>query len=141
MYAIPERFRKTENLHILFWLLKDISWAMLWKPVGIAMIVPTITVALLITWQTRKLKSELFHNLAIVFWITANAFWMIVEFMGKDDALRVYTIIPFSIGLICISYYYLAVLPRERQNPKMVNITVQVPETTLQIARANSTAT
>jgi len=137
MYAIPERFRKTENLHILFWLVKDMSWAMLWKPLGIFMIIPTITVALLITWQTRKLKAELFHNLAIVFWITANAYWMIVEFLGKDDVLRIYTIIPFSIGLIFISSYYLLILPKEKQNQKMITINVEVSETTLQVAGVN----
>ncbi len=80
MYEIPSRFRKIENLHILFWLLKDLSWAMLWKPLGLLMIVPTIGAALLITWQTRHIKSEFLHNLAVDFWILANAYWMITEF-------------------------------------------------------------
>ena len=78
MYCIPDKFRRIENLHILFWLMKDVSWAMLWKPIGLVMIVPTISVALLITWQTRKIKAELFHNLAVVFWIIANALWMVL---------------------------------------------------------------
>jgi hypothetical protein len=120
MYCIPEKFRKTENLHILFWLMKDISWAMLWKPIGIAMIFPTIGVALMITWQTRKIKAELFHNLAIVFWICANALWMLLEFTGNDTGYRVYTAIPFSIGLFFISSYYLFILPRERKRLKML---------------------
>ena len=84
MYAIPERFRKIENLHIVFWLLKDVSWALFWRPIGLLMLVPTLSVAFLITWQTRKLKSELFHNLAIVFWICANGFWMITEFFWPE---------------------------------------------------------
>lgn len=116
IYSIPAKFRRTENLHILFWLVKDISWAMLWKPLGVVMLVPTISVAVLITWQTRKLKAELFHNLAIVFWICANGYWMIVEFFWPDkDNLRYYTAIPFSIGLVFILSYYLLVLPRERR--------------------------
>ena len=28
-YAIPSRYRRLENLHIVFWLFKDISWCML----------------------------------------------------------------------------------------------------------------
>ncbi len=115
MYTIPNRFRKTENLHILFWLLKDLSWAMLWKPLGLLMIIPTIGAALLITWQTRHIKSELLHNLAVDFWILANAYWMITEFYFNNDSLRFYTIIPFSIGLIIISYYYIVVKPKEKK--------------------------
>lgn len=28
MYSIPAAYRKMENTHILFWLVKDISWCM-----------------------------------------------------------------------------------------------------------------
>ena len=79
------------------------------------MLVPTLTVAILITWQTRKIVSELFHNLAVVFWIIANGYWMIVEFFGYDEELRIYTIIPFSIGLFFIVTYYAYILPGEKR--------------------------
>ncbi|HSB93631.1 MAG TPA: hypothetical protein VLC28_10950 [Flavitalea sp.] len=118
MYIIPDRFRRIENLHILFWLLKDLSWAMLWKPLGLVMLFPTFTVALLITWQTRHIVAELFHNLAIDFWICANGYWMIVEFIGKDEELRRYTMIPFSIGLFFILAYYLYILPKEKRRER-----------------------
>ena len=119
MYAIPQRFRKTENLHIVFWLLKDISWALFWKPIGLLMLIPTLLVAFLITWQTRKMKSELFHNLAIVFWICANGFWMITEFFWPDNnVLRYYTAFPFSLGILCIATYYVLILPQERKKEK-----------------------
>jgi hypothetical protein len=114
LYSIPLRFRRTENMHILLWLIKDLSWAMLWRPLGLIMLVPTLVVAILITYQTRKIASELFHNLAVVFWITANGFWMIIEFYGYDEPYRFYTAIPFSIGLMFIAIYYLYVLPREK---------------------------
>ena len=117
-YSIPAKFRRTENLHILFWLVKDISWAMLWKPLGLAMLVPTLFVAILITWQTRKVKAELFHNLAIVCWICANGYWMITEFFSKNEDLRFFTAIPFSIGLFFIAAYYLVILPQERKKKR-----------------------
>ena len=107
MYEIPNRFRKIENLHIVFWLIKDLAWAMLWKPLGLIMIIPTVGAAVLITWQTRHLRSELMHNLAVVFWILANGYWMITEFYSDNDALRYYTAIPFSLGLAVISYHYI----------------------------------
>lgn len=137
MYSIPDRFRRIENMHIVFWLIKDISWAMLWKPIGLLMFIPTISVAMLITWQTRKLKSEWYHNMAILFWISANGYWMIVEFFWPAiETLRYYAAIPFSIGILFIGVYYFMVLPREKKNEKLVSITVEVSETALQLAKA-----
>lgn len=137
MYSIPDRFRRIENMHIVFWLIKDISWAMLWKPIGLLMFIPTISVAMLITWQTRKLKSEWYHNMAILFWISANGYWMIVEFFWPTvETLRYYAAIPFSIGILFIAVYYFIILPREKKNEKLVSITVEVSETALQLAKA-----
>ena len=64
-YVIPARYRRMENMHIVFWLFKDISWCMIWKELGIAMIFPTLIVSIIIAWRTRSMKSELAHNLAI----------------------------------------------------------------------------
>jgi hypothetical protein len=127
VYSIPAKFRKTENLHIIFWLIKDMCWAVLFKPLAILMIVPTLGVALLITWQTRKIKSELFHNLAIDFWISANAFWMLTEFIGHDE-LRYYASIPFSIGIGLIGYWYLIAAPAQKKQESIMVQPVEMPE-------------
>lgn len=128
MYAIPEKFRKIENFHILLWLIKDMSWAMLWKPLGIFMIFPTVFVAILITWQTRKLKAEFYHNLAVIFWIFANVYWMVAEFLEVPDYYRYYAAIPFSIGLFFITIYYAVILPREKRKLKLMKVETEVPE-------------
>ena len=114
MYVIPDRFRKMENMHILFWLMKDVSWCLVWKALGVAMIIPTLLIAIIIAWRTRNFKSELAHNLAIIFWITANAYWMISEFFGFDTIPvwhqfegKHLAIIPFSIGVLILANYYL----------------------------------
>ena len=111
---IPLRFRKMENLHILFWLLKDISWCMIWRPLGIAMIVPTLVIAVIISIRTRQYQSEWCHNLAIVCWITANSYWMISEFLQFDTIVLIgeYTykhlaLVPFVAGILILSYFYL----------------------------------
>jgi hypothetical protein len=103
-----------ENMHILFWLLKDVSWCLDFKPLAILMIFPTLIVAIWITHRNRYIASELAHNLAVIFWITANSTWMLVEFMGIDENLiwrnftgRHLAIIPFTIGLLILVYYYL----------------------------------
>ena len=120
-YSIPIRYRKMENLHIVFWLFKDISWCMIWKPLGIAMIFPTLIIAIIISFRTRQYVSEVCHNVAIVFWITANAYWMVSEFF-HFDSLPVYgdvtykylAIIPFAIGILILAYYYLVWRPTHR---------------------------
>lgn len=113
-YTIPIAYRKMENLHIVFWLFKDISWCLVWKPLGILMIIPTLIIAIIITIRNRKLMSETCHNAAIVFWIAANSYWMISEFLHFDTAVvygditfKHLSIIPFTIGILILAYYYL----------------------------------
>ncbi len=120
-YAIPIKYRRMENLHIVFWLFKDISWCMNWKVLGIAMIVPTLTIAIIICFRTRKFVSELCHNLAIVVWIAANSYWMISEFLHFDTEVLFgeYTfkhlaIVPFVTGILILAYYYLWWKPRNK---------------------------
>jgi hypothetical protein len=129
VYAIPAKYRQMENTHILFWLIKDISWCIVWKTLGILMIAPTLGIALVIAWRTRAFKSELAHNLAIVFWISANSYWMLSEFFGFDT-VRVGTItdgkhlaiIPFAIGLGILAYYYLVQKPRETKAAQVATL-------------------
>lgn len=113
-YIIPARYRKMENMHIVFWLLKDVAWCMVWKPLGIAMIFPTLIISIVIAWRTRNMVSELAHNLAITFWITANAYWMVSEFLEFDTAPvwgpfegKHLALIPFTIGIGFLIWYYL----------------------------------
>ena len=119
IYYIPYKFRRIENLHILLWLVKDACWAINLKIPALIMIIPTLWVAILITFQTRKITSEFLHNLAIDFWITANCTWMIGEFTGWDAnlvgryGLREFSLIPFGIGLFILGYYYLIYIRRK----------------------------
>lgn len=120
MYTIPARYRKMENMHIIFWLLKDISWCMIWKSLGIAMIFPTLIISIVIAWRTRAIVPELAHNLAISFWITANSYWMISEFFGFDETIiffgiegKFLSLIPFTAGILILAYYYVFQKPKE----------------------------
>ncbi|MGN6617039.1 MAG: hypothetical protein ACTHJ5_07665 [Ilyomonas sp.] len=124
-YTIPLRYRKMENLHIVFWLFKDVSWCMIWRPLGIAMIFPTLIISLVIAWRTRQYMSELCHNVAITVWITANSYWMISEFVGFDENIifgdvtyKHLTMIPFTIGVVILAYYYLYWKPRHANEPE-----------------------
>jgi hypothetical protein len=121
LYNIPIVYRKMENLHIVFWIFKDIAWCMGITWLGITMIIPTLTISFIIAWRTRHIVSELCHNLAISVWIMANSFWMCTEFFGVDTTIVAGTItvkqlamIPFIIGVIILAYYYLIYKPRHK---------------------------
>lgn len=123
VYSIPLRYRKMENLHIVFWLFKDISWCMVWRPLGVAMIVPTLAIAIIIAYRTRHYRSEMCHNVAIAFWIAANSYWMISEFLHFDTNVlfgdftyKHLALIPFSIGILLLGYYYVWWRPRHRDS-------------------------
>lgn len=134
VYYIPYKFRRVENLHILLWLIKDSFWALNLKYPALIMIAPTLLVAILITYQTRRITSELLHNLAIDFWITANCTWMVGEFFGWDAnlvgeyGLREFSILPFSIGLLILGYYYLIYMHKEDFEEKVNQQTESVIE-------------
>lgn len=98
-------FRKIENLHILLWLLKDICWAADLKWLGTFMILPTISVAIWLTWKMRKSYSELMHNLAVILWILANSTWMIGEFFFEDGT-RPFALIFFALGIFLLLIFY-----------------------------------
>ena len=128
-YIIPARYRKLENLHIVFWLFKDISWCMIWRELGMLMIIPTLSVAIYIAYRTRNIKSEFAHNLAVAFWISANSYWMISEFFAFDT-IHVWAgfegkhlaMIFFIIGVFILARYYLVQRPREIKEKQVVTL-------------------
>jgi hypothetical protein len=138
IYYIPARFRKIENLHILFWLMKDVCWAMNFKELGMLMIVQTMTVAIIILFQTRHILSEFIHNLAVVFWIVANCTWMIGEFWGIDEnligniGLRQLAIVPFGLGLVVLLYYYIFLAHKKEFQEKMLEKTEEMVKKEMQ---------
>jgi hypothetical protein len=128
-YIIPARFRRMENMHIAFWLMKDISWCMIWKWLGMAMIIPTLSIAIVIAWRTRDIKAELAHNLAIALWISANSLWMISEFFHFDSNFiwgnmtgKHLALIPFFAGALILVHYY--VFERSRQSKRKHPVTM-----------------
>ncbi|HEX8334557.1 MAG TPA: hypothetical protein VF622_18170, partial [Segetibacter sp.] len=66
--------------------------------------------------------SETCHNIAIVFWIAANSYWMISEFLEFDTDIltgsityKHIAVIPFAIGILILLYYYLMWKPRNKE--------------------------
>ncbi|MBN9484223.1 MAG: hypothetical protein BGO70_12050 [Bacteroidetes bacterium 43-93] len=114
---VTPSFRWIENGHIFLWLIKDTCWAMVWRPGGIFMILPTLSVAFYILWKTRHVRAELFHNLAVCLWIMANSVWMVGEFFNIEA--RPYAVGIFCIGLLILLSYYLLFFRKDRQTYKL----------------------
>lgn len=101
---LEKRIKRHENLHIVFWLIKDSCWMLEFKWLGIAMVIPTLLIAGIIVYFSRK-TNDLYINLSIFFWICANSFWMFIEFFtnGEHKFLAAY---PFALGFIFVGIYY-----------------------------------
>ncbi len=98
-----QKIRKTENLHVFFWLIKDMCWMMEIKLFALFMIIPTVLMAFYIMYVLRKQIDLLVVNIAVSCWILANSFWMLSDFFTAIPKLLS---LPFFIaGIICMCYY------------------------------------
>lgn len=127
-YKMPENIHQLYNMHIIIWLIKDICWCMTWKWPATFMIIPTLTLAILLVWKTRKDTSELVHNLAVIFWVIANATWMSTELFGEEDDLYLgffkghqLAMIPFVTGGLILLTYNLIIRPRAKRLQKIID--------------------
>ena len=99
-----DKIKKFENLHIVFWLIKDTSWMLEIKWLGALMILPTVGVAIYIIVHSFRMR-EVFINLAILCWICANSFWMCMEFFLNNQHKN-FAAIPFVLGFLFVGIYY-----------------------------------
>ncbi len=115
-YIVPSKYRKLENAHILIWIIKDLCWATLSRTAGMIMIAPTLWMAIHITINNWQNKVERIHNVATIFWLTANITWMILEFFDLHgrvlpyNDIEVLVVIPFVIGIAILATYYIPLL-------------------------------
>ncbi|HEX4887886.1 MAG TPA: hypothetical protein VFV37_07570, partial [Luteibaculaceae bacterium] len=77
------------------------------KPLGLAMIAPTVGVAVWLLARSWSDFEERMHNLAVCCWIAANSIWMTGEFFEVESA-RTLAAIAFGLGLCSIGRFYIA---------------------------------
>lgn len=123
IYVAPTA-RWIENGHIFLWLIKDTCWALVWKPGGIFMIFPTLSVAVYILWRSRHIRAEFFHNLAVCLWITANSVWMVTEFLGIDKEYKKYAVFIFITGIVLLLVYYILFFKKDKQKETQYKLQV-----------------
>jgi hypothetical protein len=107
--------KRLENLHILFWLVKDLCWCLVFKGLGVAMVIPTFFIAVYIAVKSyKKSISDFVHNMAVLCWISANSVWMITEFYKMEDNFfgtglhgKYVAAVFFVIGIVIPFVYYI----------------------------------
>ncbi|HLP49881.1 MAG TPA: hypothetical protein VK154_03295 [Chitinophagales bacterium] len=114
--SLLKSIREYENMHIALWLVKDSCWVASvdfpWLKIpGMIMIVPTLIAAIFITWRARHDQADLFHNIAVCLWISANASWMIGEFYFEDKTRHI-AMAFFAAGLVVVAIYYIVHFPK-----------------------------
>jgi hypothetical protein len=109
-----EKIRRFESMHIVFWLIKDSCWMLELKWLGVIMIFPTVFLAIYLAYKTLKTR-DFYINTAIFFWISANSFWMLMEFFN-DNRYKHFAIIPFACGLIFVALFYLKDIQKKEIN-------------------------
>ena len=68
------------------------------------MMVPTLFLAAYLVYKTWGIV-DVFINTAILFWIMANSFWMMMEFFN-DNQYKYFASIPFGLGFIFVGIFY-----------------------------------
>jgi len=103
------RLRLLENLHLPFWLIKDACWALVWRPLGLIMIVPTLLLSVYLTWRCRRNMGDFLPNASVTLWITANSIWMTDEFYALG--IKPYCLYFFVAGIISIAIWLVKYFP------------------------------
>ena len=110
-----ERLKRYDNLHIVFWLIKDSCWMLELRWLGAIVMVPTLYLAFYIILKTLQQK-EVYINIAIFFWILANSFWMMMEFFNHNH-LKNLASIPFALGFVFVAIFYFKYEFKKTPNP------------------------
>ncbi len=104
-----------EYAHVLLWLVKDMCWAQGWKLAGTIMVLPTIVVAIILTWLQRTQPVTRAHNVAITLWITSNSLWMLAEFYKLEEILKPISTAGFALGLLVLGIQYMKLMMVRKQ--------------------------
>lgn len=75
-----------------------------YKLLGACMIIPTVFLAFFLAIKTYSTR-DFYINMAILFWISANSYWMIMEFFFANQ-YKEFAVIPFTLGFIFVALFY-----------------------------------
>ena len=88
-----------EHFLSLLWLLKDLCWLQLYPITGPIILVPTVGLAIFIAWKSFSDRFQFLQNLSVMFWLSANATWMVGE-LFYNDTTRPYALVFVMLGLV-----------------------------------------
>lgn len=78
-----------ENVHVLFWLGKDVAWNREIPAMWVVFMIPTLLVGSDFAWKTlvkKRLVIDHAHYAAQLFWVLSNAIWAAVELFFPNSS-------------------------------------------------------
>lgn len=100
--------RYVENIHLYFWLLKDLAWSLRYTDFG--MTFGTIAVLFLGVLYYNAIKTtsseEILYVITMTFWLIGNYLWMMGELQYDDDGIARPRGRALMIVGICIQILY-----------------------------------
>lgn len=110
-YELFFSVRYIENIHLYFWMLKDLAWSLDYRDFG--MVFGTIAVLWLgvLYWHACKKSSteELYFLIPTTLWLFGNFIWMTGELIYNNDNLRPLGADCMLIGIILVMFYHIFV--------------------------------
>lgn len=92
-----------------------------YQTMGLLIAIPTFSMALYLVISTRNLLTLFFPNLSVLFWISANVWWMCGEFFEFE--FKPACLILFISGVIAITYHFIKVYKRAKFKPVKETLT------------------
>ncbi len=100
--------RGCENVHIYFWILKDIGWIFNNKITGVFFGTCALIWLIILAYNYNKQKDyeEIYFLLPTFLWLFANYLWMFGNLIYDTDVFRFGSSCIMMFGLILIIYYF-----------------------------------
>jgi hypothetical protein len=100
--------RKDENIHIYFWICKDLGWIFNCKEVGILFGTCALFWMIILGYDhyNKKDYEEIYFLFSTFLWLFANYLWMIGNLIYGTDIFRFCSSCIMMIGLISIIFYF-----------------------------------
>lgn len=86
-----QHFRQYENLHMLFWIIKDLSWGAMNLTVWSLCLVPTILIAgdlvyiSATSYNSPDYTVDLVHFVVVFVWVIGNSVWAFGDFFVEEQ--------------------------------------------------------
>jgi hypothetical protein len=116
--------RGSENIHIYFWICKDLGWILNNKVLGMTFGTITLLWVLVLTYHAicKKNYEDLYFILSMFLWLGANYIWMLGNLIYDTDVFRFGASCIMMCGIVTIAFYFCFLKNKTIFQPKQSQI-------------------